>query len=85
MAWIRMLDEEEVAARGGRLARLYRGNTDPEHGTVDNVLKIHSLRPETLDGHARLYHSVMHDPGRLDAADRETLAVLVSAANHCVY
>lgn len=80
-----MLDEDEVAQAGGRLARLYRGNLDPERGTVDNILKIHSLRPETLDGHARLYHSVMHDPGRLDAADRETLAVLVSAANGCHY
>ena len=85
MAWIHVLDESEVARRGGRLHRLYRGSVDPEHGTVDNVLKIHSLRPETLDGHARLYRSVMHDPGRLDAVDRETIAVLVSAANGCRY
>lgn len=80
-----MLDEAEAEAEGGRLARLYRGLIDPVHGTVDNVLRIHSLRPNTLDGHLRLYRSVMHDPGTLDAADREMIAVVVSAANACEY
>lgn len=80
-----MLDEKEAEEAGGRLARLYRANIDPEHGVVDNVLKVHSLRPLTLDGHLKLYRSVLHDPGTLDAADRETIAILVSAANHCRY
>lgn len=85
MAWIRMLTEQQAEQAGGRLARLFRSLVDPEHGTVDNVLRIHSLRPSTLDGHLRLYRSVMHEDGTLDRAERESIAVLVSAANACHY
>jgi len=80
-----MLDEDEVLADNSRLARLYRACLDPEHGVVDNILKVHSLAPETLDGHLKLYRSVMHAPGELTAAEREVLAVAVSAANACHY
>ena len=31
------------------------------HGTVDNVLRVHSLRPSTMIGHMTLYKSVLHD------------------------
>jgi hypothetical protein len=31
------------------------------HGTVDNVMRVHSLRPSTLKGHLTLYRSVLHD------------------------
>lgn len=80
-----MLDEDEVLSRGDRLARLYKACLDPEHGVVDNILKVHSLAPETLDGHLRLYRSVMHTPGALSRRERETIAVAVSAANACHY
>ena len=68
-----------------KLARLYRSLVSPEHGVVDNVLKIHSLRPQTLEGHLRLYKSVMHAPGSLSRREREGIAVAVSAHNHCHY
>ena len=31
------------------------------HGTVDNVMRVHSLRPSTMVGHLTLYRSVLHD------------------------
>ena len=31
------------------------------HGTVDNVLRVHSLRPNTMKGHMALYKSCLHD------------------------
>ncbi len=85
MSWIEMRDEDEVLAAGDRLSRLYRACLDPEHGVVDNILKVHSLAPETLDGHLRLYRSVMHTAGELSRREREVIAVAVSACNECHY
>ena len=31
------------------------------HGTVDNVMRVHSLRPNTMKGHLILYRSCLHD------------------------
>ena len=31
-------------------------------GTVDNVMRAHSLRPHTMVGHFKLYRSVLHHP-----------------------
>jgi len=89
MSWIRIIDEEEAASSSehAKLARLYRGSVDPEHGAVDNILRVHSLRPESLEGHLRLYRSVLHPkaPGGLTRRERELLGVAVSAANACHY
>lgn len=89
MPWIRVIDEDEAASesRHARLARLYRGCVDPEHGVVDNILKIHSLRPETLEGHLRLYRSALHPRAQegLTGREREVLGVAVSACNECHY
>ena len=30
------------------------------HGTFDNVMRIHSLRPALMIGHVTLYKSVLH-------------------------
>ena len=84
-AWIRMLTDAEAAAAGGRIARLYKGAVDPGDPGVDNVLRVHSLRPETLDGHLKLYRSVMKVDVDVSRRERETLAVAVSAANACHY
>ena len=32
------------------------------HGTVDNVMRVHSLRPSTMTGHVALYRACLHDP-----------------------
>jgi uncharacterized peroxidase-related enzyme len=54
-------------------------------GFVPNVFRAYSFRPERLSawfGHYRL----LHEPtDGLDAADREMIAVVVSAANGCLY
>lgn len=84
-AWIEFLDDAQVEAAGGRLARLYRAARDPGQPHVDNILRIHSLRPETLDGHLRLYRAAMRTDIDVDPRERETLAVAVSAANACHY
>ncbi len=81
MAWIRVIAED---AAQGELAELYRQNREP-WGGVDNVLKIHSVAPETLTPHLALYRSTLHGRGELTRAQREMIAVVTSALNHCVY
>ena len=81
-----MIDEDEADPKS-RLGRLYKLCVEPDTGTVDEVLKIHGLRPETLDAHLRLYKSAMrpHDLGGLSGRERELIAVAVSIANDCRY
>ncbi len=81
MAWIKVIDERE--AEGG-LKESYEKYT-ASWGGVDNILKIHSLNPKTLDGHYEFYKAVMTGSRDLPKAKREMIAVTVSALNHCVY
>ena len=56
------------------------------HGTVDNVMRVHSLRPSTMGGHVRLYRSVLHDDANtVPTWLQETIASYVSALNDCAY
>ena len=81
MAWIRMIDEAEA---DGKLGELYGRFTEP-WGGVDNILKIHSLNPDSLLGHFDLYKTLMRGRSPLSRAQREMIAVVVSAANRCHY
>lgn len=81
MAWIRMVGQAEAE---GRLAASYERLTAP-WGGVDNILKIHSLNPPTLDQHYELYKTVMRGRSPLSKVQREMIAVVVSATNQCHY
>ena len=81
-AWIRTIPEEEAE---GLLAELYRKEGDRRTGQVDNILKVHSLAPETLRDHAHLYHTIMHKSSGLTHAEREMIGVVVSFLNECHY
>lgn len=81
-AWIRVIPEGDAT---GRLAELYRENLDLRHGVVDNILKVHSIRPQTLADHASLYRTTMYGKSGLSRAEREMIAVVVSSINLCHY
>lgn len=81
MAWIKVIHESEAT---GALKELYADNREP-WGGVDNIVKIHSLAPETLTAHLSIYKTLMHDPGELSQRQREMIAVVVSALNQCHY
>jgi uncharacterized peroxidase-related enzyme len=81
MAWIRWIDEDEAE---GKLAEQYRRLRAPEGG-VDHILKIHSLNPPSLEGHYDFYKTLMRGRSGLSRAEREMIAVVVSATNHCHY
>ncbi|MBK9942633.1 MAG: peroxidase-related enzyme [Kouleothrix sp.] len=54
-------------------------------GFVPNVYRAYSLRPQQLRGFIALYDSIMTDDSGLTKAEREMIAVAVSAQNHCFY
>lgn len=82
IAWIETVDPETAE---GELKELYDRVRTP-HGTVDNVMKAHSLRPHTLEGHLVLYRSVLHNPANtLPLWFLETVASYTSIVNRCDY
>jgi uncharacterized peroxidase-related enzyme len=82
MAWIRTISENEATPP---LSDLYRRMRDPKTGAVDNILKVHSLLPETLEDHFNVYFTLMHKRGALTRKQREMIAVVVSSINRCRY
>ena len=60
----------------------------PEEDRVsddDNILRIHGVHSRTMKHHYELYRELMHGPGPLARAQREMIAVVVSARNDCFY
>lgn len=81
-AWIKMIPEDEAT---GALKDMYEQAMTP-HGTVDNVMKVHSLRPHTMHGHVTLYKSVLHHPDiTLPLWFLEVVASYTSIKNKCEY
>ncbi|MCZ8311244.1 MAG: alkylhydroperoxidase [Magnetospirillum sp.] len=81
-AWIQMLQYDESS---GYLRELYDRVKGPG-GAIDNVMKIHSLRPHTMEGHSALYKSVLHHSGNsLPVWFLECLGIYTSLANRCDY
>lgn len=81
MAHIPYVPLEEA---GALLKKLY-GAYENEAGGVDNVLRIHSLNPRSMQDHVQLYSHLMRGPSPLSRVQREMLAVTVSAENDCFY
>lgn len=81
-AWIEMLSD---TAAGPRLKALLDRARTP-HGTVDTVMRVHSLRPETMDGHVTLYRAVLHsEDNSLPFWFLEIVASYTSILNDCTY
>ena len=56
------------------------------HGTVDNVMRVHSLRPNTMRGHVTLYRAALHDDSNtIPTWLQETISSYVSILNKCPY
>ncbi len=81
-AWIEMIADEDADPR---LKALLDQARTP-HGTVDTVMRVHSLRPETMHGHVTLYRSVLHsDDNTLPFWFLEVVASYTSILNKCDY
>ena len=81
MSWI---EEIEVDDADQKLAEIY-ATLIAQRGKVSNILKVHSLNPEALASHLDLYMTLMFGRSGLSRAEREAIAVVVSANNDCQY
>jgi hypothetical protein len=81
MAWIRDIPYDQAAPE---LKKLYDRYRNPD-GTLDNIVTIHSLWPESRKAHFTLYTTALHGLGGLPRAAREMAGILVSASNRCRY
>ncbi len=81
MAWIDIIAPDDA---DGELAEIYDDIAD-SRGGVANILQAHSLNPKALRDHVTLYETLLFGRSNLKRAEREALAVVVSAANDCTY
>jgi uncharacterized peroxidase-related enzyme len=79
--FLRLID---VEAATGELEREY-DEAVTRAGKVFNIVKAMSLRPRVLRRSMQLYKEIMFGESELTRAERELLAVVVSAVNDCHY
>ena len=81
-AWINMISDEDASKELKEVLDLAR----TPHGTVDNVMRVHSLRPNTMKGHVTLYRAALHDDANtIPMWFQETVSSYVSILNDCGY
>jgi len=81
-AWIDMISDEDAGEDLLDALKLAR----TPHGTVDNVMRVHSHRPNTMRGHVALYRAALHDDANtLPTWLQETISSYVSILNECPY
>lgn len=82
MSWIKTVSYENA---GVGLKKIYNRVKGPNH-QIDNILKVHSLRPHTLTGHMTLYKNVLHhSENTLPKWFLESIGIFVSHLNNCRY
>jgi uncharacterized peroxidase-related enzyme len=81
MPFIEVIEPQEAT---GSLNEIYEELIN-SRGKLAMVHKIQSLNPESITAHMDLYMKVMFSKSPLKRAQREMIAVIVSAANQCEY
>lgn len=81
MAFIDIIEPEDAT---GELKQIYE-ELEKKRGKLAQIHKIQSLNPESITKHMDLYMSIMFSHSPLSRAQREMMAVVVSAANDCEY
>jgi len=82
MSFIKIISYQNA---DNKLKRIY-DKVKATDGSIDNILKVHSLRPHTLTGHMSLYKNVLHNSNNtLPKWFLECIGVYVSMLNKCDY
>ena len=81
MPRIRVIPLEEAT---GLLKRQYDAAIK-RAGRIWHIVSIMSQNPRAMRAALSMYTTLMHGPSPLSRGQREMLAVVVSATNHCVY
>lgn len=80
MAWIKTVSESEAT---GELNAIYQASRKL-YGFIPNIRRALSLNPQALRAYTQLSGAVYHG-GLLKPEEREMIATVVSATNHCHY
>ena len=81
MAWIKVFGLEEAT---GFLKKEY-DKALKRAGRIWNIVSIMSQNPRVMKASMDFYGAIMHGQSPLSRGQREMLAVVVSAENHCLY
>ena len=84
MPYIRTIPPPEAT---GKLKEVYSASSGPSaaRGKVAMVRQVQSLHPDALAAWSDLGAAIMHGPSSLTRRQREMIATVVSATNHCSY
>jgi alkylhydroperoxidase family enzyme len=75
------------AAATGKLKEIYESGSGPSaaRGKVSMIRQVQSLNPHTLAAWRELDVAIMSGESRITRRQREMIATVVSATNHCSY
>ncbi|MFC7371935.1 carboxymuconolactone decarboxylase family protein [Fictibacillus iocasae] len=77
-SYINIIENDKAT---GLLKQMYE-----EHGgEMANILKVHSLNPQSLRAHLDFYKVLMFKSSPLSRKTREMIATVVSSTNECFY
>jgi len=82
MAYIRTVEESEAR---GVIKEIYDRRKDNHSGTVSNIAKMFSLRPELLEAQHRFSRAVQFGGSELGVKREEMVSVLVGSLLKCSY
>ena len=84
MPYIRTIPPAEAT---GKLRQVYDAGGGPSaaRGKVAMIRQVQSLNPDALVAWSALGAEIMHVRSRLTRHQREMIATVVSATNHCSY
>jgi len=81
MTWVKVIPEDNAT---GELKRAYE-LVVRTRGKVSNIMRALSLNPSVLRLFTELYTTLVYGKSGLSRGERETIATLISARNHCLY
>jgi len=81
MPWIKVFSLAEAT---GFLKEQYEAAIG-RAGRIWNIVAIMGQNPPVLKASMDMYGAIMHGPSPLSRGQREMLATVVSAHNHCLY
>ncbi|MBW7905321.1 MAG: hypothetical protein LC135_05215 [Phycisphaerae bacterium] len=81
MSWIRTVPDDHAT---DLLASIY-DESRAKFGRVINLVRVQSLRPQTMALGRQLYRHLMEAPGGLSKLQRVLIATVVSKTNGCFY
>ena len=82
MSWIRTISYEKAT---GSLRKIYE-RIKGKNNHIDSAMKVHSLRPHTMEAHITIYNQILNHPmNTIPAWFLESIGVYVSYLNGCEY